>query len=137
MNKFTANIADIPVLDSALAAQFDRECLTGESILLILRFPPGSTRFPGEILLLLSLAGTLHDGDPVAAATKNGKAFPAIYHCYPGNFSTLETAENKLLMKWQTGSAKKYFRWIFPVLQMKICCPQNNKKTAHSLSANK
>ena len=129
--------AAIPGLYSYQAAQFDRECLKGESSMIILRFPAGSTRFPGEILLLLSLAGNLHDGTPVAAATKDGKAFTAIYHCYPGNCSTLETAENKLLMQWQTGNAEKYFHWILPVIQIKICCTQSNKKTAHLLAKSK
>ena len=117
--------ADIPVLYSHQAAQFDRECLKSESIMLILRFPSGSTRFPGEILLLVSLIKNLHDGDPVAAATKNGRTFTAIYHRYPDNCSTLETAENKLLMQWQTGRTEEYFHWILPVLQIKICCSKH------------
>ena len=68
------------------------------------------------------------------------KKLPTVSRVTPENpiiSGSIVCAENKLLMQWQTGNAEKYFHWILPVIQMKICCTQGNKKTAHLLAKSK
>ena len=117
---------DIPPLKITDVAQFDHETISAVTAFLVLTLPADESTLPDCSNLLVSVRRPVHNGDTVAAATRNGRSMTGFYR-KNGDEAEIVGLNRKIRLHWRIGEEKTFLNWIFPVVSINMICRTDTK----------
>jgi len=110
-------VTDIPTLKASAAARFDAATIRAVTARLRLEFPDDATDLPRFAVVTVAVAAPFRPGDPVAAATVDGRVVTGFFRrC--GADAVIESLRRRERLRWLAAEEPVRIRWIFPIVRV-------------------